>query len=148
MLSFYQIGEQAFHNYVKYNILEDPSTPRAPVRQQRLMMMASSNKRKVRSTPKEREVKQVITCLQYRLAWAKHNRIPHTASEEQYCVLPRALSDEDGYPHKGNKSTWADKLVSRYQAAVPPVLTSILPIVPEVVIMDVMFNQYKTITPN
>ena len=105
MLSFYQIGEQAFHNYVKYNILKDPSTPRAPVRQQRLMTMASSNKRKVRSTPKEREAKQVITCLQRRLAWAKHNRIPHTASEEQYCVLPRALSDEDGYPHKGNKST-------------------------------------------
>ena len=105
MLPFYQIGEQAFHNYVKYNILKDPSTPRAPVRQQRLMTMASSNKRKVRSTPKEREAKQVITCLQRRLAWAKHNRIPHTASEEQYCVLPRALSDEDGYPHKGNKST-------------------------------------------
>jgi len=34
---------------------------------------------------------------------------------------------------------WPDKLVSHYQTTVPPVFTSILTIVPEVVIMDTMF---------
>ena len=139
MLSFYQIGEQAFHNFVKYNILEVPSTPRAPMRQHKLLTMNTSKNRKVRSTPKEREQRQVITCLKRHLAWARHNKQPHTAAEEQFCELPRALSDEDGHPHKGSKSTWTDKLASRYQTTVPPVFTSFLPVTPEVVIIDAMF---------
>jgi len=35
---------------------------------------------------------------------------PYAAAEEQYSELPRALCDEDGNPHTGNKSVWTDKL--------------------------------------
>ena len=140
MLSFRQVGEQAFQNYVKYHILQCPSSDKVPLRRHKLMTMAVSRTQKTRSTPKEREAKQVITCLRRRLAWLSHNKQPHNVtSEEQYSELPRALSDEDGNPHKGNKSAWTDKLASRFLTADPPVFTSTLPITPQVAIIDAMF---------
>ena len=139
MLSFRQVGEQAFKNYVKYHILQCPSSAKVPLRKHKLMTMATSRTRKTRSTPKEREAKQVITCLRRRLAWLSHNEQPHSVSEEQYSELPRALSDEDGNPHKGNKSAWTDKLASRYLTADPPVFTTSSTIIPQVAIIDAMF---------
>ena len=140
MLSFRQIGEQAFQNYVKYHILQHPSSAKSPLRQHKLMTMAMTKTRKPRSTPREREAKQVITCLRRRLAWlSHHNEQPCDTFEEQYSELPRALSDEDGNPHKGSKSTWTDKLASRYLTADPPVFTSLSPFTPQVVIIDAMF---------
>ena len=73
------------------------------------------------------------------LAWLSHNEQPHSVSEEQYSELPRALSDEDGNPHKGNKSAWTDKLASRYLTADPPVFTTSLTIIPQAAIIDAMF---------
>ena len=75
-----------------------------------------------------------------RIAWFSHHKEqPCDVSQEQYSELPRALSDEDGKPHKGSKSTWTDKLSSLYQTADPPVFTSSLHFTPEVVIIDAMF---------
>jgi len=51
-----------------------------------------------------------------------------------------SLSDEDGNPHKSNKSKWSDKLASRYESNDPPVFTSHLPCNPQVVIIDAMFT--------
>ena len=62
MLSFYQIGENAFQNYVKYHILQTSSV-KAPLRQHKLITMATTKVHKTHSTHKEREAKQVITCL-------------------------------------------------------------------------------------
>ena len=138
MLSFYEIGKTAYQNYVRYHILQNSSV-KVPLRQHKLITMATTKPRKTRSTHKEREAKQVITCLRRRLAWVNHNQQPYAASEEQYSELPRALCDEDGNPHKGNKSTWTDKLASRYQQADPPVFTTTLPIPAQVVIIDAMF---------
>ena len=138
MLSFYQIGENAFQNYVKYHILQTSSV-KAPLRQHKLITMATTKAHKTRSTHKEREAKQVITCLRRRLAWVNHNHQPYAASEEQYSELPRALCDEDGNPHKGTKSAWTDKLFIRYQKTDPPVFTTTLPLPPQVVIIDAMF---------
>ena len=54
--------------------------------------------------------------------------------------MPRALCDEDGNPHKGNKSSWTEKLSIRYQKADPPVFTATLPVTPQAVIIDAMFT--------
>ena len=80
-------------------------------------------------------MKQKLTCLQRKLVWVKHKHQPYITSEEQYSELPRALCDEDGNPHKGNKSKWTDKLSTRYQKANPPVFTTTLPVTPQVVFM-------------
>ena len=137
MLTFYEIGEQSFHNYIKYHILQISSVN---LRQHKLITMATSKPNSTRSTTKERETKQVITCLRQRLAWVSQKNQPYTKSQEQYSELPRALCDEDGNPHKGNKSTWTQKLSIRYQKADPPVFTATLPVTPQAVIIDAMFT--------
>ena len=39
----------------------------------------------------------------------------YNPAQEQYSVYPRALSDSDGNPHGGVKSTWTEKLRGRYK---------------------------------
>ena len=90
MLSFYQIGETAYQNYVRYHILQTSSV-KVPVRHHKLITMATTKPNKTRSTHKERETKQVITCLRWCLAWVSHNQRSYTRIEEQYSELPRAL---------------------------------------------------------
>ena len=111
MLSFYQIGETAYQNYVRYHMLQTSSV-KVPIRHHKLITMATTKPNKTRSTHKEREAKQVITCLRRRLAWVSHNQRTYSRIEEQYSELPRALCDEEGNPHRRNKSTWTDKLRS------------------------------------
>ena len=113
MLSFRKVGKQGFENYVKYNLLKYPTTVKAPLHQHRLLTMASKKKRKPKSTPKERAQKQEVKCLKLHLVWSNHQESPKP-SEVQYSVLPWAMSDEDGNPHKGQKSGWTSKLASRY----------------------------------
>jgi len=60
-------------------------------------------------------------------------------SEEQYSILPRAIADEDGNPHKVNKSNWTDKLQNCYQSTEPPVFVNVIPWLPQAVIIDAMF---------
>ena len=115
------------------------SSAKVPLRQHKLITMATGRTQKTRSTPKEKEAKQVITYLRCRLAWFSHNEQPHSVSEEQYSELPRALADKDDNPYKGNKSAWTDKLASRYLIADPPVFTTSLTTIPEVAIIDAMF---------
>jgi hypothetical protein len=81
--------------------------------------MATIKSTKTKTKLKEKEAKQVITCLRKRLAWCNHTKLAYDTSLEQYSVLPRALADEDGNPHKGSKSNWSDKLENRYQSASP-----------------------------
>ena len=54
-------------------------------------------------------------------------------------MLPRALADEDGCPHKSNKSNWTEKLHHRYQSTQPGVIVSSLPWLSQTVIIDAMF---------
>ena len=42
-------------------------------------------------------------------------------------MLPRALADEDGCPHKSNKSSWTEKLHHRYESVQPEAIVSSLP---------------------
>ena len=139
MLSFRSTGLEAFKQYVNTRILNTPSCVSAPVRHRRLLTMATTRKTRTRLTPKEQESKQVIKCLRRRLQWCNQNQLPYDSSEEQYSVLPRALANEDGYPHKGTKSHWTDKLQQRYQLTEPRVFMNQVPWVPQTVIIDAMF---------
>ena len=95
----------------------------------------------------------MIKCLQRRLAWCNHTKLPYDSSVEQYYILPRALADEDGHPHKANKRNWTDKLYSRYHTSEPCVFFKSPPWVPQVANVDAMYmvnirplRKTKTIT--
>ena len=131
MLSFHQIGLQAFKQYITTRILQKSSLVNAPLRRHKLMTMSAVNKSRKRTTPKEQEAKQVIKCLRRRLAWCNQSNVTYDSSEEQYSILPRAIADEDGNPHKANKSNWTDKLQNRYQSTEPPVFVNVIPWLPQ-----------------
>ena len=84
--------------------------------------------------------KQVIQCPQRRLAWSKHNeQQPDAINNDQYPILPKAIANEEGYPHKGNKSRWTNKLETRYKSALPSTFTNFPPWMPQVAIINAMF---------
>ena len=139
MLSFRQIGLEVFQQYINTRILQTPSCASAPLRRRKLLTMSTLRKTRKRMTPKEQEAKQVMKCLRRRLQWCNQYKLSFDSSEEQYSILPRALADENGYPHKANKSHWTDKLQQRYQLAEPRVFTNQLLWIPQAVIIDAMF---------
>ena len=102
-------------------------------------MTMSAIKREKRTTSKEQEAKQVIKCLKKQLAWCNQSNVTYDSSEEQYSILPRAIADEDGKPHKANESNWTIKLQSHYESAKPPVFINIIPWSPQAVITEAMF---------
>ena len=115
LLTFRTVGVQDFENFVKHRILKQPSSAIAPVRKRRLLTMAPRKEGKKRLSQKEHEHKQVTKCLRRRLAWCNATGQSYDPAQEQYSVFPRALSDCNGNPHGGVKSTWTDKLRGRYK---------------------------------
>lgn len=87
---------------------------------------------------KQKEMKQVTTCLRQRLAWCNRTGQTYDPTKEQYSMYPRAIADEMGYPVKGSKSIWKDKLKKRYPGQV---VLHTLPSQwkPDAVILDAMF---------
>ena len=138
MLSCRQIGMKSFQSYVQYHILKTSSTIMAPVRHNKILTMETPRSKRKRTSVKDKENKQVMQCLRRKLAWCKHNTDSNNFSE-QFSVYPRALADEQGFPHKGCKSKWTDKLQSRYQTAEPIVFFNRLLWTPDVVLIDAMF---------
>ena len=139
MLSFREIGVRAFKQYVETRIIRRSSSVNAPLRRQKLLTMSTMKTKKKRLTPKEQEAKQVIKCLRRRLQWCSTSKSTFDPGEEQYSVLPRALANEDGIPHKSSKSHWTDKLQQRYQSSEFKLISSSLAWVPQTVIIDAMF---------
>ena len=144
------LGEQGYINYVSHYLLQLPSVTEAPIRRKRLLSMAPIKATKRRTSHKEKEERDTIKYLRRRLAWCNQTGQKYDEGNEQYSLLPRALAEIDGSPHKGNKSKWTDKLQSRYNAA--PFMSA-LQWIPEVVIIDAMFSintnplrQHKSIT--
>ena len=109
----------------------------APLRRHRLLTMTSLKRK--RASSQEKETKQVLQCLRRKLAWYKHNTQPDAFDNDQFSLLPRAIVDEEGYPHKGTKSHWTDKLHNRYKAAKPTVFMNFPLWTPQVVLIDAMF---------
>lgn len=90
--------------------------------------------------------------MRRRLAWCNQTGQKYDESEEQYTVLPRAIADINGNPHKGNKSKWTQCLKSRYNVPEISPFLSVPEWIPEVAIIDAMFSinvnplrQHKTI---
>ena len=77
----------------------------------------------------------MIHCLQRKLTWSKYNTQSDN-SNEQFSIYPWAFADKDGFPHKGSKSNWTDKLQSRYQNAKPTVFSNCLLWTPDVVLIN------------
>ena len=63
---------------------------------------------------KEKEMKQVTKCVRQRLAWCNRTKQTYDPNQEQYSLLPRAICDENGNPHKGSKAIWKEILKQRY----------------------------------
>ena len=66
----------------------------------------------------EKEQKLVATCLRRTLAWNSSEDRQQLPVGEQYLVLPRAISDPNGIPHKGVNSNSTKWLERRYKTIV------------------------------
>jgi hypothetical protein len=130
---------QHYLQYVKHRIIQAPSVT-APIRQKKLLTMAPQKCTKSRLSQKEKEERNINKYLRRRLAWCNQTGQKFDASEEQYTVLPRAMADADGNPHKGNKSNWTNWIKSRYNAPETCPILSSPTWVPEVVVIDAMFT--------
>ena len=110
------------------------------VRQNKLLTMAAPKKVSKRlMSQKQKEMKQVNKCLRQRLAWCNRTGATYDPTKEQYSMYPRAIATEMGYPVKGSKSVWKDKLKKRYPGQ--EVVIDVLPSQwkAEAVILDAMF---------
>ena len=134
-----KLGQRDYLQYITHHILQTPSVANPPVRKRRLLTMAPSKLKKKRMSSKEKEDKDVNKYIRKRLAWSNHTGQKYDESQEQYPILPRALADVDGNPHKGSKSSWTEKLKSRYNLPESTPFISVLEYVPNVVIIDAMF---------
>ena len=67
-------------------------------------MTMSTIKKGKKNDPLRTGSKASNQCLRKRLAWCNQSNVMYDSSEEQYSILPRAISDGDGNPHKANKS--------------------------------------------
>ena len=136
-MNFRKIGKDDLTQYIKRRILRQPSTS-APVRCHKLLTMAPQtkvSKRNINLQKKEHD--QITKCLRQRLAWCNRTGQTYDPSVEWYSTYLRAISDVNGKPHKGSKSTWTDKIGKRYES----VVLSTLPQgwIPDVAIIDGMF---------
>ena len=76
-----------------------------------------------------------------RIPYSAQNRSPQRKPAIWYSVFPRALSDENGVPHKSAKSHCTDKLKSRYASSNPLVFSNSISneFSPQAVVIDAMF---------
>jgi hypothetical protein len=98
MLNFREIGMNVFINYVKFSVMDEPSS-NPPVRKQNLLTLAPPKKvSKRKLNIKEKELKDVTKYLRRRLDWCRLTGDTFDP-DEQYSVYPRALCDSNGIPH-------------------------------------------------
>ena len=138
MLNFREIGS---NEYINHYLLKNPSTT-TPVRRIKLLTMAPTKKiNETLVNQKEKEFKQVTKCLRQRPTWCNRTGQSYNSTSEQYSLYPRAISDEQGYPLKGVKSIWKEKLAKRYPGPNVQVVMGNLPTQwkPDTVILGACF---------
>ena len=115
LLSFRTIGESDYEAYVKYRILHQPSSA-APQRRKRLQTFSETKKTKARHKQIQKEEKLIQTCMKKRqlVMLNKGNILPETC-RPPFIAFPRAIADENGLPHKANKSLPTTFLEARYR---------------------------------
>lgn len=91
LLNARKIGKEQFLRYVKYHLLNEPSTS-APIRKRRLLTLAEPSPRR---TTQERELKVVEKCLRHRLAWCNKQGNSYDTGMEQYSIYPPTIAEID-----------------------------------------------------
>ena len=92
LLNCRKIGSDDLVQFINHYILRKPSTA-AHIRRNRLLTMAPPKIGKQRMSHKEKEFKQVMKCLRWRLAWCNRTGSSYYPAHEQYSVFHRAISD-------------------------------------------------------
>ena len=139
LLNARKLGKQGYTNYVSHHIIKVSSVLNPPVRKKRLLTMTPLKFTKRRLSQKEKEIVDTNKYLRTRLARCNQTGQQYDRCDEQYTLLPRALAEVDGSPHKGNKSKWTEKLQCRYNTPTTTPIISALEWIPEVAIVDAMF---------
>ena len=113
LLAFRAIGQVKFENHVACRILQKPSA-QAPSRLKKLktFTVCKSTKQKAKQIDKERKI--IENCTKKQLAMYRSGKPSDSKFNPPYIVLPRALADENGNPHKANKSTPTSFFKNRY----------------------------------
>lgn len=103
LLRFRILGQSDYEAFVEFKYLKT-SSARVTTKQHKLntfTQVKNTNKRLVNQLQKEKQL--VAKCLKSRLLLAGQGG-SSMCVKEQYLELPKAIADEDGQPHKGNKS--------------------------------------------
>ena len=103
------MGQKEYERYVTHTF---PAS-KLISHQHRLKTFSDQKVTKSALKNSEQDKKKVTMCLKKRLQAIADGQTEGTSSE-QYPELPRAISDENGLPNKGNKSTARDFLEARY----------------------------------
>ena len=108
MLHYRDIGQLGFEAYISSKILRQPST-QAPMRKKRLCTFTTGHKEKRRVKQVDRERKLTQRFLKCHLSRLLTNPRQCSLDPEMLCgpisPVPQAITDSNGLPYKGIKST-------------------------------------------
>ena len=143
LLTFRQIGQSSFEEYISSKLLKQPST-QAPVQKKKLsaLFLHQKHKKRVEQVEKERKLSQRLLKRQLSLI-AKHGG--DINDPEMFygpiSPLPSTLVDANGLPYKASKSNTTTYLQKRYNS-VPVIIVQTLPPswIPDTTVLEGMFT--------
>ncbi len=110
------IGLSHFQARIRYFIVRDP-TAEVPQRQNMLPHFVPKRlQKKIKKRDKERKI--VNKCMRRQMAYNAHVWATENLIDEQYLELPQAICDQNGAPHKGQKSYTTKWLEKRYESII------------------------------
>ena len=113
LLNFRDIGQTEFLNHISFYLLKEPSTT-ATVRKRRLQTLSKKKVNKQRFSQLEKDRSLVLSCMKKKLRWSLRTGTPVAKGGEQLIALPLAISDHEGNPNKGQKSSMTKALTTRF----------------------------------
>ncbi len=126
VLNFRQIGETEYLLRVSYFNLKNHSTS-APNRRRSLQTFTNRKPTEKRISQLEKDQKLVLAAIKRKLLFTQKTGVGVDRHHEQLLQYPLSLSDTEGNPLTGQKSYFTKCLETRYQKAVPPIITACLP---------------------
>ena len=116
LLLFRDIGQNEFNNHVNCRLLCKPSA-QSPSRLKRLQTFTVTKTTKKKAKQIDKEKKLIQQCMLKQLSICRSGEPLNNALNPPYIPLPRALVDENRYPHKANTATTTNFLNKRYSEA-------------------------------
>ena len=123
LLGFRVLGQEDFNTFVEYTYLKVSSVKPSTRRHNLKTFSTAKVGRQVKQLQKEKNL--VTKCLKSRLLLAQTREV--SVRDEQYIEIPRAIADENGLPHKGQKSHATSFISRRYEHAILQCYTTMLP---------------------